>query len=125
MTLALLLLVIFTLPYSDTLQCINSTSYMDRILVKPQSTTCQGGNALCVKTMQISQDLEQQVMYNIVDGSPNVLSIHRECLEVWPPPGNVQGGHGCVDSYNEDNSTSHSLGPHLITCYCQSELCNF
>uniref|UniRef100_A0A8R1IJN8 Secreted protein n=1 Tax=Caenorhabditis japonica TaxID=281687 RepID=A0A8R1IJN8_CAEJA len=102
MTLAIIIffLFLFTIPYSDTLQCINSTSYMDRMLVKPQSTTCQSGNALCVKTMQISQDL---------DGSPNVLSIHRECLEVRPPPGNVQGGHGCVDSYDEDNSTSHRL----------------
>ncbi|NP_001380208.1 Activin_recp domain-containing protein [Caenorhabditis elegans] len=98
-----------------SLECINSTSYMDRVLVKPMSSHCRLNNALCVKTMQISQNS---------DGSPKVLSIHRECYELEPPQA-YRDGRGCLDSYDEDDPISRRIGPHLITCYCSSDLCNF
>uniref|UniRef100_A0A1I7TP84 Secreted protein n=1 Tax=Caenorhabditis tropicalis TaxID=1561998 RepID=A0A1I7TP84_9PELO len=53
-TVFLFFLIQFPLK-SQSLECINSTSYMDRMLVKPRSSECRMKTALCVKTMQISQ----------------------------------------------------------------------
>ncbi|EGT38943.1 hypothetical protein CAEBREN_12572 [Caenorhabditis brenneri] len=87
-TVFLFVLILFPLD-SESLECINSTSYMDRVLVKPRSSECRMKSALCVKTMQISQN---------TDGSPKVLSIHRECFELEPPIG-YREGKSCLDSF--------------------------
>ncbi|ULT88820.1 hypothetical protein L5515_007631 [Caenorhabditis briggsae] len=115
-TLLLGFFLLIWFPFeSESLECINSTSYMDRVLVKPRSSECRLKTALCVKTMQISQN---------TDGSPKVLSIHRECFELEPPQA-YREGKGCVDSYDDDDPISRRLGPHLITCFCSQDLCNF
>ncbi|PIC26316.1 hypothetical protein B9Z55_018926 [Caenorhabditis nigoni] len=115
-TLLLGFFLLSSFPFeSESLECINSTSYMDRVLVKPRSSECRLKTALCVKTMQISQN---------TDGSPKVLSIHRECFELEPPQA-YREGKGCVDSYDDDAPISRRLGPHLITCFCSQDLCNF
>ncbi|CAI2354617.1 unnamed protein product [Caenorhabditis sp. 36 PRJEB53466] len=100
MTLALFLPLAILLPYSFALECINSTSYMDRMLVKPMGAECRLSTALCVKTMQISKHK---------DGTPKVLSIHRECYELEPPMA-VRSGRACVDSYDEDDPISRRIG---------------
>ncbi|CAI5451950.1 unnamed protein product [Caenorhabditis angaria] len=92
------------------LMCINSTSYKDRLLIAPKSSVCASDWSLCMKTVQISTS---------ENGLPEVLSIHRECYELKP----ITITNDCIDSYvgNEPRRT----GPHLITCYCSSNLCNF
>ncbi|EFP05472.1 hypothetical protein CRE_27073 [Caenorhabditis remanei] len=81
------LLILFPLS-SLSLECINSTSYMDRVLVKPRSSECRLKNALCVKTMQISQNtvLNSTMLTCLSIGANTVMTALQK---YYPFIGNV------------------------------------
>ncbi|CAD6186718.1 unnamed protein product [Caenorhabditis auriculariae] len=90
----------------ETLKCVQSTTYEDKMLEAPVAVECQG--KVCVKTMQLSTQ----------QNNTKLLAIHRECYEH-----DRFGEEGCTDTYN--GTKTRRTGPRLITCFCSEDWCNF